>query len=362
MRKALIRVLAAALAFSFVFTAAACHKDEPEETEAAVIETETETETEPETVDAHPGMARSALTGLWIDEDIAARRPIAVMINNIPAALPQSNITAAQVVYEFPYEGGATRLMPLYEDWDDFEALGSVRSARFYTMYAAKEWDAILFHYGQPWFAQDFVDNTDYIDNVNGMTAVSGTAYHRTTHRSAPHNAYTSGEEIRDGIEFMGYSLEWHPWADTPFHFVEEGETADMTGSVPATYVETGMNGSHSYYEYHEDEGVYYRFQFDRPHVDELEPYDQVTTTNIILQYVTHDYFQGSEYLLVDSVGSGDGYYITGGKCIPIHWSRSSLDESTVYTTTDGELLEMTPGTTYISFVPDYRAEYTVIE
>ena len=361
MRKALVRILAAALAVSFVFSAAACKKDEPAETEA-VMETETETEAEPETVDEHPGMARSALTGLWIDEDLAARRPVAVMINNIPAALPQSNITAAQVVYEFPYEGCETRIMPLYEDWDDFTALGSVRSARFYTMYAAHEWDAILFHYGQPWFAQDFVDNTPYIDNINGMTAVSGTAYHRTTHRSAPHNAYTSGEEMRDGIEFMGYDLAWDEWADPPFHFVEVGETADMTGAVPATHVETGMNGSHSYYDYNEDEGVYYRFQFDRPHVDELEPYDQVTTTNILLQYVTHDYFQGSEYLLVDSVGSGDGYYITGGECIPIHWHRDSLDTSTVYTTTDGEVLEMTPGTTWISFVPDYRAEYTVIE
>ncbi|MBR0401235.1 MAG: DUF3048 domain-containing protein [Lachnospiraceae bacterium] len=362
MRKLRFRILALALAGVFALSLAACKKyeDEPVETEAPVIETETETETEP--VDLHPGMERSALTGLWIDEDIAARRPIAVMINNVPAALPQSNITSAQVVYEFPYEGGDTRLMPLYEAWDDFNALGSVRSARFYTMYAAHEWDAILFHFGQPWFAQDFADNTPYIDNVNGMRAVGDTAYHRTTHRSAPHNAYTSGEEIREAIEYMEYSMEWDPWADPPFRFTEDGEPADMTGGTSAVSVETGINGSHSYYEYNEEEGVYYRYQFDRPHVDEQEPYGQVTTVNILIQYVTHDYFQGSEYLLVDSVGSGDGYYITGGKCIPITWSRDSLDTSTAYYTEDGERLLMTPGNTWITFVPNYRAEYTVIE
>ena len=40
-----------------------------------------------------------------------AKRPVAVMVSNIKAFLPQYGIDDADIIYELPVEGGITRLM-----------------------------------------------------------------------------------------------------------------------------------------------------------------------------------------------------------------------------------------------------------
>ena len=54
---------------------------EPKETVSEAEETETET--------GKDGMARSYLTGKWIDADLAKKKPVAIMIGNTNDALPQ---------------------------------------------------------------------------------------------------------------------------------------------------------------------------------------------------------------------------------------------------------------------------------
>ena len=49
---------------------------------------------------------------------------------------------------------------------------------------------------------------------------------------------------------------------------------------------------------------------------------------------------------------SGDGYFACGGKLIPIHWSRGHVDEPFVYTKTDGTLLSLGVGKSYVAVVP----------
>jgi len=81
------------------------------ETTSAQEETSTneeETTTEQESKD---GKVKSYLTGKWVDEAIGTKRPIAVMLNNIMVAVPQSGIENADIVYETPVEGGITRLI-----------------------------------------------------------------------------------------------------------------------------------------------------------------------------------------------------------------------------------------------------------
>ena len=56
-------------------------------------------------------------------------RPYAVMINTHNAALPQSGLQNAYIVYELMVEGGITRMMALFKDVD-VDKIGSIRSAR----------------------------------------------------------------------------------------------------------------------------------------------------------------------------------------------------------------------------------------
>lgn len=102
--------------------------EEPEEKEEAkeiVLQPK-----EPETEQIPEGMMKSYLTGEYVSPAIGQRRPVAVMLNNIQAAVPQAGIANAGVVYEAPVEGGITRLMGIFEDYDNLEKIGSVRSCR----------------------------------------------------------------------------------------------------------------------------------------------------------------------------------------------------------------------------------------
>ena len=117
--------------------------------------------------DALPeGMVKSYLTGEPVAEVQGRRRPVAVMLSNIISACPQSGISRAGVIYAAPGEGGITRLMGLFENYDDLEKIGSVRSCREYYVYLAAGFDALYYHYGQAAYAIPLLES-DHIDNVS---------------------------------------------------------------------------------------------------------------------------------------------------------------------------------------------------
>ena len=127
MKKRMVWLLLAAMILSI---SAGCGKkeEEPVEEEPVVEEpVEKEPEEEPEEVPEAPatpeGMARSYLTGEWIDQELAGKRPLAVMIGNTSDALPQYGISSADIIYEVPVEGSYTRLMAISRIMPDLKKL-----------------------------------------------------------------------------------------------------------------------------------------------------------------------------------------------------------------------------------------------
>ena len=71
------------------------------------------------------------LTGLEKDESYPeGQRITAVMVNNIKACRPQRGLSDAKVLYEIKVEGGITRFMALYDDYNTIPTIGPIRSAR----------------------------------------------------------------------------------------------------------------------------------------------------------------------------------------------------------------------------------------
>ena len=69
---------------------------------------------------------------------------MAVMLNNIKAGTPQAGIGQASVIYEAPMEGAdVTRLMPLFENWQNLDTIGYIRSSVI-TLYTAR-WNSMRF-------------------------------------------------------------------------------------------------------------------------------------------------------------------------------------------------------------------------
>jgi hypothetical protein len=80
---------------------------------------------------AHPGPSRSsALTSPFTGEPVAALGPVlAVKIDNLAPARPQTGLTAADIVYVLPVEGGLSRFLAVFSSRFP-PVIGPVRSAR----------------------------------------------------------------------------------------------------------------------------------------------------------------------------------------------------------------------------------------
>ena len=86
---------------------------------------------EPETPAIVTDPSANPLTGLAKADDWPeGMRPLAVMLDNVQAALPQRGLQSADLVYEMVTEGGITRLMAVYSDYTSMPEVGPVRSAR----------------------------------------------------------------------------------------------------------------------------------------------------------------------------------------------------------------------------------------
>lgn len=303
---------------------------------------------------APEGMAKSYLTGKYVDEAISRRRPVAVMFNNIKAACPQTGIEKADVVYEAPVEGGITRMMGIFENYDGLEKIGSVRSARIYFVRFALGWDAIYCSVGHSKYAEDLLDSPG-TDSMDGVTATGAGVYYRTEDRKAPHNCYASAEGIAKGIEKQGFSTSYDSNYHGYFQFVGENDTASYDG-VKANKVRTGYFHNDPYFTYNADDQLYYRFQFDAKQIDD-ETGNQLAFKNLILQYCDYEMYDDEKSLNININSGGKAQYISNGICTELTWNRDKDTGITHYYLSDGAELKLNTGKTYVGIILNPNAE-----
>lgn len=89
----------------------------------------------------------SGLTGLPVSED-SLPRPLAVMINNAPAARPQSGVSEADILYEILAEGGITRLIGIFQSHTGVVKIGPIRSIRPYLLDIGESYGGVTVHAG----------------------------------------------------------------------------------------------------------------------------------------------------------------------------------------------------------------------
>lgn len=294
------------------------------------------------------GMIRSYLTGEMVEASIGNRRPVAVMMSNDKAALPQYGINRAGVVYEAPAEGGINRYMAILEDYDNLERIGSVRSCRTYYTYFAREFDAIYAHYGQSTFAKPYLAN---VDNINGVEAIGTVAYFRSSDRKSPHNAYTSGKRLNKSILQLGYTQEYDTSYQGHYRFAVTGKEVTLLGApdVKDAYsVYPGYKLNKPWFEYHEDDGLYYRFQYGAPHKGDE---GQIKVKNIILQYCPSAHYATTDYLDINVQSDSFGTFITEGRAIPIKWSKDNEFGPTHYYDMENNEIILNQGKTWVCII-----------
>lgn len=322
------------------------------------------------------GDAVSYLTGLPISEEIANSRPLAVMFNNKEEGCPQSGIADAALVYEAPVEGRITRLMGIYDDYRNLEKVGSIRSSRDYFVYFAMEYDAIYAHFGQATPYVGDLLNSDKVDNISGAVAgikqPATNTFYRSNDRKAPHNVYFSSESLQKDIDKFEYRTQLKDDYTAKFQFGDGLTEDNLTYAEDATVIYPGGKTSDrpngfSYvearFEYNEEDGLYYRYQYGEEHIDELTG-EQLAYSNIIFQYCHGEVRDKEDYLAFGCHGDEDRMIrvFTQGKMVPGTWSRASDEVPATYLDYYGDPIVLSPGKTWICIIWDEFRDDVVYE
>ncbi len=304
-------------------------------------------------------MARSYLTGEWIDQELAGKRPLAVMIGNTSDALPQYGISSADIIYEVPVEGSYTRLMAIFQNYAGLEKIGSVRSCRHYFIYFAREFDAIYTHYGQAVYAEPVLDRED-VHNLSGMdSSIETIMFYRDTNRKAPHNAFISEEGINAGIEKKGYRTELSESYSGHYQFAEDDAPVMLTGE-DALVVSPGYFVNKPWFVYNSEDGLYYRYEFKDRQIDAATD-SQLAVKNILIQYCDWSKLDENGYMDINTTSGGEGIYITNGKMEKVTWTKDNEDSPARYYSESGDEITLNQGKTWVCIArKDYMDRFGV--
>lgn len=284
----------------------------------------------------------SPLTGKEVADEAATKANVtAIIIENTPAARPQSGLQQADVVYEAIAEAGITRFATLHQQ-ERPELVGPVRSLRPYYLDWIAPYDASIAHVGGSRLSLQEVRNGTHrdIDQFHHPDS-----YWRATDRFAPHNVYTSFghlDALNSSLGFDNSDPQPLERQDTP------------SSDVAATSIEVLMSGPtyNSAWHYDQEHARYLRSQAGAPHVDREHGQiaaDVVVVLKMHMDHVMEDGLRENYH----TSGTGDAVVFAGGVAHEVSWHKADMRTQISFTNkSDGKEFKLPRGTTWFSAVP----------
>ena len=285
-------------------------------------------------------------------------RPLAVSINNTPVAVKvQMGLNNAYIVYEIPTEGFTSRLLALYKDVEDTK-VGTVRSARHNFVDFALESDAIFASYGWSHYAEDDLKKHS-IDYIQGIVGEGKFYRENPEHLAKEHTVFGNTDKI---LDYAYNKKKYKKESDKTIllnYNVSDVDLSEVEGNKPANIVTIPYGNIKTVFEYNSKTNEYTRIVNGKVTTD-YKTKETFTTKNIIVQRINFKECDDHYYWDLKTVGSGEGYYITGGKYVPIKWEKASRSAKTKYMYLDGREIEVSDGRTYIEV--QVKSKKTTIE
>ncbi len=175
-----------------------------------------------------------------------------------------------------------------------------------------------------------------------------GDLFWRTSSREAPHNVYTSTEEMKSYLEDRREAkkapkLLYGIWS---FKDLEKSEAENPKGLklsfFPPAYVVS--------WEYDKDSGRYKRFQRNR--LDKTLKGSQIFADNIAVAITDVETIDSVGRKKVDTIGRGKSYVFQDGVVIEGNWRKKSESERLRFFDDEGEEIVFNAGVTWIEVVP----------
>ncbi|MBB5936586.1 DUF3048 domain-containing protein [Streptomyces zagrosensis] len=266
---------------------------------------------------------------------------LAVKIDNVGAARPQSGLAMADIVYVERVEAGLSRLMAVYSSQLP-STIGPVRSAR--------ETDLeLLRQFGRPAFAYSGAQSK-LLPLLKAAAAHTvpperlPDGYTRSQDRPAPHNLYLRPERA------LAAASEADDAKDIGFRFGAPPKGGRATPSYTVRYPAAAISFAWS------GERERWRVSMDGAAVPVADAKGRGPAT-VVVQGVTikpsrfHDR-SGSATPYTDTTGSGPALVLREGKTHKARWSRPSATRGTEFSTPDGDRLAFARGPVWVAYVP----------
>jgi hypothetical protein len=272
-------------------------------------------------------------------------RVLAVKIDNIVNARPQTGLRSADLMYVIPVEGGLTRFMAVFSSHVP-PVVGPVRSAR------ESDLD-LLRQFGRPAFAWSgaaphlvpFVERAP----LTSLYALKVGGYYRDDQRIAPYNLFANTKTL------LREAPKASKARDIGFRFGPPPGGGKKTASYAVTYPAAS-----------------YTFRWSASQQRWLTWIDgapaqateggQLGGSTVVVQYTqiaTSRFIEyGGRPPYAKSTGSGRAVVLRNGRAYTVRWSRPSLAVGTTYTLPNGQRMDFARGQTWVALAPDSPASY----
>ena len=334
-----------------------------EPSESAVIPTETETETgpetqsEPETIlppeEEEPAFI-NPLTGEKTDEKTAMRRAYAISIGNTAKASPQEGLAAADILIEWMATITVTRFCALYQSFDGTEpAIGGTRSARVNLIDALNGMDVIFISAGGPQVAYDRINELD-MTYINLLSKGESLTYRDAVRRETmayEHSLMLRPDLLEEKIAKLVDRTE-HEDGYTPFFDFAADGTPENGEKADEVKIKFGIGKKTTTFFYDAEKGTYSGLNGEKRLMDAKTGEDLTFRNLLILSVDTKDKGDGSSHVVTKIPGNGEGYFVCGGRTIPIKWEKKDNRSPFIFTEADGSPLAIGVGKTYMAFAP----------
>ncbi|MEO8911348.1 MAG: DUF3048 domain-containing protein, partial [Candidatus Saccharimonas sp.] len=285
----------------------------------------------------------SPLTGAKVDDVTLTTRPItAIMIENSPDARPQSGVKQAGIVYEAIAEGGITRFLALYQEAQP-GLVGPVRSLRMYFLDWATPYNPGIVHVGGSAAALSEVRNGNYNDLDQFF---NGSAFWRSTDRYAPHNVYTSFDNLNKLEQSKGIT------SSTFVGFLRaDGKPSD---APDATSVDINFSGPlyNTHYDYDTASNTYLRNVGGVASMDRED--GQISPSVVIAMKVDMSLILQDGYReAITTTGSGVADIFQNGAVIEATWKKDGRTAPLQFFDASGNEISLNRGQTWIAAVPN---------
>jgi len=286
-----------------------------------------------------PSPKVSQLISPFTGEPVRSLGPVlAVKIDNIVYARPQTGLTQADIVYVLPVEGGLSRFLAIFSSHFP-PVIGPVRSAREDDL-------ELLRQFGRPAFAFSgaqgqllpVVERARIVD----LYAWRVHGYYRDDRRIAPYNLYARTRQLlaqsagASRAHSIGFTFGPAPAGGQPV-------TTERAGYPAASFTFTWSAARNRWLVW-----------MDGARAASTEG-SQLSAATVVIQHTIVRTSRFLEYGVpppyAESTGAGTAIVLRNGKAYQARWSRPTAAGGTTFTTDSGQPMTFAPGPVWIVLV-----------